>query len=62
VKSVIRDTFTSVWTWIVIHEGGFKNLTIPFFPETELVEILNTVVVYDRRLYLWWTPLASPLT
>jgi len=50
VKSVIRDTCALVWTWIVIHEGGFKNLTIPIFLEAKLVEILNAVVIYDRRL------------
>lgn len=50
-KSVIRDTCTLVWTWIVIHDGRFKNFTIPIFPEAELVEILNTVDIHHRRLY-----------
>ena len=50
VKSVIRDTCALVWTGIVIHDGGFKNITMPIFPEAELVELLNTVDINNRRL------------
>jgi len=51
VISVTRDTSTLVWTWIVIHEGGFKNFAIPIFPDAKLFEILNTVELYDKRLW-----------
>lgn len=50
VKSVIRDTCNLVWTWLVINDDGFKKFIIPIFPEAELVEILNTVDIHDRRL------------
>jgi hypothetical protein len=41
---------TLVWTWIVIHEGGFKNFVVLIFPDAKFIENLNTVELYDRRL------------